>query len=229
MNSQPPTIIVPHGGYRSLICYRKSDVIYQGTVEFCKRFLPATGDRTVDQMVQAARSCKQNIVEGSSTSGTSRECELRLTSVARASLDELLEDYRDYLKCHSLVEWGPGFPRRVNLRKFASLHNDWVDWAPIFSAQDAEALANAQITLISQTQYLLDQLLKNQESELTLQGDIRERMRAVRQAAKTAKWDDGIFAYLAQSKSMQELSQRTSEAHWKIDDIARRLSQGLGE
>ena len=93
-----PKIVLPHGGYKKLIVYRKSDVIYQGTVAFCRRFLPAHGDRTVDQMTQAARSCKQNIAEGSAASGTSKETEIKLTNVARATLDELLEDYLDYLK-----------------------------------------------------------------------------------------------------------------------------------
>ena len=80
-----PKIVLPHGGYRKLIVYRKSDVIYQGTVTFCRRFLLVHGDRTVDQMTQAARSCKQNIVEGSAASGTSKETEIKLTNVARAT------------------------------------------------------------------------------------------------------------------------------------------------
>ena len=95
-----PKIVLPHGGYKKLIVYRKSDVIYQGTVAFCRRFLPAHGDRTVDQMTQAARSCKQNIAEGSAASGTSKETEIKLTNVARATLDELIEDYLDWLKTH---------------------------------------------------------------------------------------------------------------------------------
>ena len=93
--SDIPAIVLPHGGYKKLIVYRKSDVIYQGTVAFCRRFLPAHGDRTVDQMTQAARSCKQNIAEGSAASGTSKETEIKLTNVARATLDELIEDYLD--------------------------------------------------------------------------------------------------------------------------------------
>lgn len=97
-----PKIVLPHGGYKKLIVYRKSDIVYEGTVRFCRRFLPAHGDRTVDQMVQAARSCKQNIAEGSSASGTSKETEIKLTNVARATLDELMEDYLDYLKAADL-------------------------------------------------------------------------------------------------------------------------------
>ena len=72
-------IILPHSGYKHLIVYKKSDVIYQGTVVFCRRFLPPYGDRTVDQMVQAAQSCKQNIAEGSAAAGTSLETQIKLT------------------------------------------------------------------------------------------------------------------------------------------------------
>ena len=108
-----PKIVLPHGGYKKLIVYRKSDVIYQGTVVFCRRFLPAHGDRTVDQMTQAARSCKQNIAEGSAASGTSKETEIKLTNVARATLDELIEDYLDWLKSHGFEEWPSDDERRV--------------------------------------------------------------------------------------------------------------------
>ena len=86
-------IVLPHSGYKMLIVYKKSDVIYQGTVVFCRRFLPQYGDRTVDQMTQAARSCKQNIAEGSAAAGTSLETQIKLTNVARATLDELLADF----------------------------------------------------------------------------------------------------------------------------------------
>ena len=97
-------IILPHGGYKRLLTYRKSDIIFQGTMVFTRRFLHH-GDRTIDQMVQAARSGKQNIIEGSEASATSKETELKLTNVAKASLEELLEDYLDYLKTHQLAEW----------------------------------------------------------------------------------------------------------------------------
>ena len=120
--AEVPKIVLPHGGYRKLIVYRKSEAIYQGTVAFCRRFLPAHGDRTVDQMTQAARSCKQNIAEGSAASGTSKETELKLTNVARATLDELLEDYLDYLKAHGRARRGVGQgdlqpPRRRRLAR----------------------------------------------------------------------------------------------------------------
>ncbi len=96
--------IPPHGGYQNLLSYQKAKIVYDGTVRFCQRFLRRS-DRTFDQMVQAARSGKQNILEGSQASGTSKETELKLTNVARSSLEELLEDYRDFLRLRGLKEW----------------------------------------------------------------------------------------------------------------------------
>ena len=96
--------IPPHGGYQNLLSYQKAKIVYDGTVRFCQRFLRKS-DRTYDQMVQAARSGKQNILEGSQASGTSKETELKLTNVARSSLEELLEDYRDFLRLRGLKEW----------------------------------------------------------------------------------------------------------------------------
>src|SRR5579884_941028 len=97
----PEGFIPPHGGYQSLLSYRKAEIVYDATVYFCARFLD-TRDRTYDQMVQAARSGKQNIVEGSMASGTSKEAEIKLTNVARASLEELLVDYGDFLRTRRL-------------------------------------------------------------------------------------------------------------------------------
>ena len=96
--------IPPHGGYRELLSYRKSEVAFDLTVRFCQRFLKK-GDRTIDQMVQAARSGKQNIAEGSQASGTSKETELKLTNVARSSMEELLVDYQDFLRVRDLRLW----------------------------------------------------------------------------------------------------------------------------
>ena len=109
--------------WKDLYFYRKSDTIYQLTVEFCKRFLPLHGDRTVDQMVQAARSGKQNIVEGSEDGQTSSEMEIKLLNVARGSLQELRADYHDYLNTHHLVLWTADSERQQRLRNFCHSHN----------------------------------------------------------------------------------------------------------
>ena len=108
---ETPGFIPPHGGYRKLLSYQKAEVIYDLTFRFCQRFL-AKGDRTIDQMVQAARSGKQNIAEGSQAAGTSKEMEIKLTNVARASLEELLADYQDFLRVRATCRDGARIPRR---------------------------------------------------------------------------------------------------------------------
>src|SRR5262245_19925185 len=100
----PSGFIPPHGHYQELLSYQKAEVVYDLTYRFCERFRKR-GDRTIDQMVQAARSGKQNIVEGSKASGTSKEVEIKLTNVARASLEELLMDYQDFLRVRDLCIW----------------------------------------------------------------------------------------------------------------------------
>ena len=108
--------IPPHGGYQDLLSYRKSLIVYDATVQFCNRFLDKR-DRTVDQMVQAARSGKQNIIEGSMASGTSKEMEIKLMNVARASLEELLEDYCDFLRTNDGLLWDKNSEQALFVRK----------------------------------------------------------------------------------------------------------------
>src|SRR6478736_6339033 len=103
-STDPPGFLPPHGNYRELLSYQKAEVVYDITFRFCQQFL-SKGDRTIDQMVQAARSGKQNIAEGSKAAGTSKEMEIKLTNVARASLEELLVDYGDYLRVRDLKLW----------------------------------------------------------------------------------------------------------------------------
>ena len=112
----PQRFIPPHGGYERLLSYQKALIVYDGTVKFCARFLEKR-DRTNDQMIQAARSGKQNIIEGSQASGTSKETEIKLTNVARASLQELLEDYRDFLRTRGISEWSREHPLTGRLRE----------------------------------------------------------------------------------------------------------------
>src|SRR5262245_59463349 len=112
----PEHFIPPHGGYHNLLSYRKAEIVYDATVFFCARFLEKR-DRTYDQMIQAARSGKQNIVEGSMASGTSKETEIKLTNVARASLEELLADYRDYLRVRGARLWEKNSKEALYVRK----------------------------------------------------------------------------------------------------------------
>ena len=209
--AEVPKIVLPHGGYRKLIVYRKSEAIYQGTVAFCRRFLPAHGDRTVDQMTQAARSCKQNIAEGSAASGTSKETELKLTNVARATLDELLEDYLDYLKAHGAAEWPARDERKVAARAFAKAHADWDDWKTLFRTRPAETLCNLMVVLIQQTKYLLDRMIARQEEDFRKFGGVRERMHAARTAARGEEWDRAIYSRLDGAGSPEERAAREVE------------------
>jgi len=221
-------IVLPHGGYKKLIVYRKSETIYQATVLFCRRFLPARGDRTVDQMTQAARSCKQNIAEGSAASGTSKETELKLTNVARASLDELLEDYLDYLTAHDASEWAVSDAKKVSARAFAKAHADWPDWKQFFETRDAATCCNLMIVVIQQTKYLLDQMIKHQEEDFKRFGGVRERMHAARTAARGESWDKAIYSRLDGAASVEELRQRLREIRREADRAATGIARRKG-
>ena len=215
--SDIPKIVLPHGGYKKLLVYRKSDVVYEGTVRFCRRFLPAHGDRTVDQMVQAARSCKQNIAEGSSASGTSKETEIKLTNVARATLDELMEDYLDYLKSRGLAEWPRTDRRAVFARAFAKEHNDWADWAEIFETRPAETLANLMLTVCNQTSYLLAKMIARQEADFKAFGGVRERMHAARTAMRGESWEKSVYSRLDAAADPVALEVRAAEIKRAVD------------
>ena len=216
-------IVLPHGGYRNLIVYRKSETVYQGTVVFCRRFLPKFGDRTVDQMTQAARSCKQNIAEGSSAAGTSKETEIKLTNVARASLDELFEDYEDYIKAHGLSRWSASDSKYESARKLAIENPGWEYWNPIFESRPAETVCNLQLTIIRQTQALLNGMIRRQEEEFRRFGGIRERMHAARTAARGENWNGAIYSRLDAAASRAELFQRAAEIKRSVDIAVRSL------
>ena len=223
-----PKIILPHGGYRKLIVYRKSDVIYQGTVLFCRRFLASHGDRTVDQMTQAARSCKQNIAEGSAASGTSKETEIKLTNVARATLDELLEDYLDYLKSHQAREWDANDVRKVRARELAKEQADWDYWQEIFESRDDVVIANLVIVMIYQTRYLLDKMLGAQEDDFKREGGVRERMYAARTAARGEDWDKSIYSRVDGAASVEELGERVEEIRRCVERAACTIKKKRG-
>jgi four helix bundle suffix protein len=168
--------IPPHGNYRELLSYQKAEVVYDLTFRFCERFLQR-GDRTVDQMVQAARSGKQNIVEGSKASRTSTEMEIKLTNVARASLEELLEDYRDFLRVRDFALWEKDSREARYVRKLGSSpHTTYEVFRAFVESRPAEVVANMAICLIHQTNYLLDQQIRRLERDFIEQGGLRERM-----------------------------------------------------
>jgi four helix bundle suffix protein len=168
--------IPPHGGYENLLSFKKARVVYDGTALFCGRFLRRS-DRTCDQMVQAARSGKQNILEGSQASGTSKEMEIKLINVARASLEELLEDYRDYLRVRALRLWQKDSKEALFVRKLGARKNEsYESYRTYLESRPAEVVANILICLIHQTNYLLDRQLRQLEKAFVEQGGLRERM-----------------------------------------------------
>ncbi len=172
--------IPAHGGYQDLLAFQMSRIVYDGTVRFCERFL-GKRDRTVDQMVQAARSGKQNILEGSQASGTSKETELKLVNVARASLEELLEDYQDYLRTRGLKLWAKDSKEALYVRRLGSQKNrSYESYRTYIDTRPPEVVANILICLIHQTNYLLDQLLRQLEDAFVKEGGLRERMTRAR-------------------------------------------------
>ncbi|MBR1549685.1 MAG: four helix bundle suffix domain-containing protein [Bacteroidales bacterium] len=176
----PATTFLPqHGHYRQLRVYQVTEALYDLTYMFCKRFL-GHGDRTVDQMVQAARSGKQNIAEGNQAAATSSETEIKLTNVAKASLEELLVDYEDYLRTRGLQQWDGHHPRFEAMRTYARSEEFFADYAQRSAAMNDEELANLCITLCHQAIYMLKRLIDHQQERFTTEGGIRERMTATR-------------------------------------------------
>ncbi len=177
-------IIPPHGGYQSLFSYQKAEIVYDATVKFCADLLDRR-DRTVDQMVQAARSGKQNIVEASMASGTSKETEIKLTSVARASLEELLADYRDFLRVRGFEEWPKGHPFVKRLQELNRTPNaNYETFRKAVENPDAAIRANAIIGLVKVANYLLDKQLRQLEGAFLQEGGLRERMTRARLGAR---------------------------------------------
>ena len=172
--------IPKHGGYEKLITYQKSDIVFLGTYLFCEKFI-SRFSRTVDQMQQAARSGKQNIIEASMASGTSKETEIKLTNVARASLEELKEDYKDYLKLHKLTIWDKNHPYYNELsKKHRITPSIYVTYQKGIESDNPEVAANVLLSLVNVTTYLLAKQIKTLEGEFLNEGGLRERMTKAR-------------------------------------------------
>lgn len=171
--------------WKNLWFYQKTVVLYQMTYVFTRRFFPAYGDRTVDQMVQAARSGKQNIVEGSADGVTSMELEMKLLNVARSSIQELLEDYEDYLPAHRLTKWTQGHPRFDQMLNYCRTHNHVGDYEKFFEKWTDEEMANIGITLCRMVDKMMMTYQQKKNVEFVTEGGIRERMTAARQGYRT--------------------------------------------
>jgi four helix bundle suffix protein len=176
----PHPVLPPRGDYRDLHSFQKAEVVYDVTFRFAHKFL-SRGDRTVDQMIQSARSGKKNILEGSKAGLTSKETEIKLTNVARASLEELLDDYLDFLRARDLVIWDKDGKEACYIRDLGrktpqtyELYREFVE------TRSAQTVANIGICLTHQANYLIDQQLRRLEQDFIKDGGLRERMTRAR-------------------------------------------------
>ena len=220
-------IIPVHGNYKELESYRNCVIIYDGTVDFCARFL-RNGARTIDQMTQAARSGKQNIVEGCVASATSTETEIKLIGVARASLEELLEDYRDYLRTHSLPLWDKNDERVSAIRELSCRKDRTYETYRTYLDRDhnsPESFCNLMISLIHQTNYLLDRHLRSLEDHFAEKGGLRERMHRTRNAEKNGQREKALSLLREIYRDLAELNQPVLME--KVTDIAKILKNDL--
>nr|WP_288318207.1 four helix bundle suffix domain-containing protein [Xylanibacter caecicola] len=201
---KPRTVLRTGAAWRNLRFYQKSQVLYHLTFAFCNRFLPQYGDRTKDQMIQAARSCKQNIVEGCEDGKTSTEMELKLLNVARSSVDELREDFKDYIKARRMTLWTDGHPRYRQMQEFTRRHNSMDDYTAFFDRWTDEEMANVGLTLCYQVDVMMNRYLKHLETEFVTEGGIKERMHAARTGYRNEQ--DARLKYLERRVAEQELT-----------------------
>ena len=176
-------LIPRKGNYKKLLSYQKTEVIFEMTYYFCHHYLQR-GDRTIDQMVQAARSGKQNIVEGCAASATSNKTEIKLVSVAKASLQELLEDYEDYLRTRGHRQWEEGSKELEAMRRLGREHNDAPFFMKLVQTRPPETIANMAIVLIKQADYLLFRQLQRLADDFVEEGGFNERMMRMRKAKR---------------------------------------------
>ena len=174
-NQSDLTFLPKHGYYRNLRVYRLTEIIYDITFYFTQHYLQK-GDRTIDQMVQAARSGKQNIAEGNQAAATSSETEIKLTNVAKASLEELLTDYEDYLRVRGLAQWQKGHERLEKLREYVRTDAFLNEYALLITKMSDEEICNLSITLIHQAMYMLQRLLETMQRRFVTEGGIKEQM-----------------------------------------------------
>jgi restriction system protein len=180
-------LIPPHGGYRKLKSFISAEIVYDGTVAFCNRFINLRS-RTHDQMVQAARSGRQNIAEGSMASGTSKKTELKLVGVARASLEELLLDYEDFLRQRGLTRWHKNHPLCREVRKLGYQEDrTYMTYRSYIEQASPEVAANTMLCLVHQTNFLLDKLLRHLEAQFLEQGGFTERLYRARVAHREGR------------------------------------------
>jgi four helix bundle suffix protein len=203
--------------WAELYFYQKTDVLYQLTFIFTKQHLQQFGDRTVDQMVQAARSGKQNIVEGSEDGMTSMEMEIKLLNVARSSIHELREDYEDFLKSRGMPLWDKMHPRYDRMLKFCRSHNRWEEYEKLAAKMNAEEMANTALTLCHMVDKMMISYQKKLEKEFVTEGGIKERMTAARLGYRTN-----------QQQEIARLRQELAQAQRRIAELEEELRRARG-
>lgn len=215
------SILKTQTNWKKLWFYQKTVVLYQMTYIFTKRFLPKYGDRTVDQMIQAARSGKQNIVEGSADGVTSTELELKLLNVARASIQELLEDYEDYLISHKLTKWINTHPRFDGMLLFCRSHNLLCEYEPYFDKWTDEEYCNIGISLCRMVDKMLMTYQKKKEKEFIHYGGIKERMTSARLKYRTNQ----TLTLETADKNLAVLQRENTELRIIIANLQKEIAQ----
>ncbi len=228
--------------WENMYFYQKADVIYQLSFAFCERFIHLYKDRTRDQVIQAARSCKQNIVEGLADGVTSTEMQLKLINVARASLKELREDYEDYLKSRHLRFYVAGDERYDAMLGYCRRHNRLTDYEPFFTSWSDEEMCNCALTLCHMTDKMLMSFLQKLEREFISEGGIKERMYRARtgyrqqQDARLKELEGEVVRLKDAEKLVAALQQEAAAARsecqrWKAayEDLKRRALKAFYE
>ena len=216
---KPGQVLRSPANWKNLRFYQKMDALFQLTFIFCDRFLPKYGDRTVDQMVQAARSGKQNIIEGSEDGKTSTEMELKLLNIARSSVGELREDYLDHIKNYNLTLWEQGHPRYQPMQDYTREHNLPEDYLPYAAQWSEEEFCNTCLTLCYQVDAMMNTYLMALEKSFVTEGGIKERMHKARTGYREGM-DERLKQLEAECQQWQEkyddLKQRALEAYNKL-------------
>ena len=181
MDNNDPTLLASSGDYHQLICYQKTVIVYDLTYWFCERYMERSKDRTVDQMVQAARSGKQNIVEGITDGAASKESELKLLKVAAGSLHELHEDYEDWLRTHHHPIWAKDSVEMNALRAIEKEHSDSEYFMQLARTRPPQTTANIARGMTEQAIYFLDRLIQSKVKQFVENGGLKEQMYRVRQ------------------------------------------------
>ena len=212
-NQANKPVLRQQANWEDLFFYQKSVVLYQMTFVFTKRFLQR-GDRTIDQMIQAARSGKQNIVEGSADGVTSTEMELKLLNVARSSIKELKEDYEDYIVSRRLTRWDTRHERYNAMLKFCRSHNKLEDYQPFFEKWTDEEMANIALTLCHMVDKMMTTYQKQLEEQFVTEGGIKERMTAARLGYRTN-----------QKEEIAQLRRELEAANKRIAELEAKLAE----